>query len=58
MYSEVIATLDECVVSSGGPDIDMGRCDYEEADTRIAVHVLHSLEHGQLDCSFVHTIHM
>lgn len=42
---EVNITSDESVVSSKG-STDMQRCDHEEADTRIAVHVLHALTKG------------
>jgi len=42
---EVYITSEEYVISSQGPS-DMQRCDHEEADTRIAVHVLHALNKG------------
>jgi len=51
---EVNITSDESVVSSRG-STDIQRCDHEEADTRIAVHVQHALNKG---CSqvFVRTV--
>ncbi|KAJ7382403.1 hypothetical protein OS493_035244 [Desmophyllum pertusum] len=51
---EVNITSDESVVSSRG-STDIQRCDHEEADTRIAVHVQHTMNKG---CSqvFVHTV--
>ena len=42
---EVNITSGENVFSSSGAS-DMQRCDHEEADTRIAVHVLHALNKG------------
>ena len=42
---EIYITSDEYVISSEGPS-DIQRCDHEEADTRIAVHVLHALNKG------------
>jgi len=51
---EVNITSEESVVSSRG-SADIQRCDHEEADTRIAVHVQHALNKG---CSqiFVRTV--
>ena len=45
---EVNVTSGENVFSSSGAS-DMQRCDHEEADTRIAVHVLHALNKGHND---------
>ena len=42
---EVNITSDESVVTSRGSS-DMQRCDHEEADTRIAVHVQRALDKG------------
>ena len=42
---EVNITSDEFVATSRGSS-DMQRCDHEEADTRIAVHVHHALDKG------------
>ena len=42
---EVNITSGENVFSSSG-SLDVQRCDHEEADTRIAVHVLHTLNKG------------
>ena len=42
---EVYITSEEDVLSSQGPS-DVQRCDHEEADTRITVHVLHALNKG------------
>jgi len=42
---EVNITSEESVVSSRG-SADIQRCDHEEADTRIAVHVQHALNKG------------
>ena len=51
---EVNNTSDESVVSSRG-STDVQRCDHEEADKRIALHVQHALNKG---CSqvFVRTV--
>ena len=51
---EVNITSEESVVSSKG-STDMPRCDHEEADTRIAVHVLHALTKGS-DKVFIRTV--
>ena len=42
---KVYITSEEYVISSQGPS-DMQRCDHEEADTRIEVHVLPALIKG------------
>ena len=42
---EVNVTSDEFVVTSRGSS-DMQRCNHEEADTRIALHVQHALDKG------------
>ena len=41
----VFITSGESVISIGASS-DMPKCNHEEADTRIVVHVLHALEHG------------
>ena len=51
---EVNITSDESVVSSRGSS-NMQRCDHEEADTRIAVHVQHALDEGYKQV-FVRTV--
>jgi len=51
---EVNITSDESVVSSRS-STDIQRCDHEEADTRIAVHVQHALNKGYSQV-FVRTV--
>ena len=54
---EVNITSDEFVVTSRGSS-DMQRCDHEEADTRIAVHVQHALDKGCKQVLSAHWIRM
>ena len=51
---KVYITSEEYVISRQGPS-DMQSCDHEEADTRIAVHVLHALNKGYNE-KFIRTV--
>ena len=51
----VYVTSGESVISVGQTSSVMADCNHEEADTRVVVHILHTLEHG-IKTIVVHTV--